>query len=83
MTDYRPVLYYSQLSGGCGKVKRALREHGVECDERNVLLSPRHRQELKGIAGSARVPCLVIAETVVQDAEEIIKYLQLRYGDQD
>jgi glutathione S-transferase len=81
MTDYRPVLYHSQLSGSCSRVKRTLRDLGVEFDERNVLLSRRHRNELKELAGSAQVPCLVIAETVVQDTDEIIKYLNLRYGD--
>jgi glutaredoxin len=81
MTDYRPVLYHSQLSGDCSRVKRTLRELSVEVEERNVLLSRRHRLELKELSGSAQVPCLVIAEAVVQDAEESIKYLHLRYGD--
>jgi glutathione S-transferase len=82
MTDYRPVLYLSQLSTRCARVKRAVRELEVDVDQRDILLSRQHRQELKELAGNVKVPCLVIAEeTVVQDADEIVKYLQLRYGD--
>jgi glutathione S-transferase len=81
MADYRPVLYHSQLSADCVRVRRALRCLGVEVDVRNVLLSLRHRAELRRIAGDTRVPCLVIAGTVVREPDEILKYLRLRYGE--
>lgn len=80
MADYRPVLFHSQLSADCLRIKRAIRELRVDVDIRSILVSRRHREELRGIAGSLRVPCLVVAESVVQGAEEIEKYLHLRYG---
>jgi glutathione S-transferase len=53
---------------------------GVQVELRGVLLSRRHREELRQLAGTVRVPCLVISGTVVREVEEIEKYLRLRYG---
>jgi glutaredoxin len=83
MADYRPVLFHSQLSTDCLRIKRTIRELKVDVDIRSILVSRRHREELRGIAGSLRVPCLVVAESVVQGVEEIEKYLHLRYGIRD
>jgi glutathione S-transferase len=80
--DYRPVLFHSQLSAHCAKVRRTLRRLGVDVDERNVLLSWRNRRELRRVAGDARVPCLLIGTTVVEGPDAIIKYLTLRFGGQ-
>jgi len=81
MASYRPVLYQSQLSSHCARVRRTLRSLGVEVEVRDVLLSRRNREDLRRIAGDVRVPCLVVCGTAVQGPEEICKYLHLRYGE--
>jgi glutathione S-transferase len=81
MSSYGPVLYHRQLCRRCARVRRALRQAGVDVELRSVLLSRRHRDELRLLAGEVRVPCLVISGTVVYDVEEIEKYLRLRYGE--
>ena len=83
MADNRPILYHSQLSGRSLRLRRRLREIGVEVEERNVLLSHRHREELRRIAGAVRVPCLVVCGNPMQEPDEIYKFLQLRYGSRD
>ena len=80
MSTYRPVLYHRPLCRRCARVKRALRQLGVAVELRGVLLSRRHREELRQLAGAVRVPCLVVSGTVVREVEEIEKYLRLRYG---
>ena len=80
MTDYRPVLFHSPTSPGCHRVRRAIRDLGADVDQRSVLLSRRNRVELEQIAGNRRVPCLVVASSVVQEPDEIVKFLELRYG---
>ena len=82
MSDYRPVFYYQQLSSRCICIKKTIRELGIDVEMRNVLLSRKNREELKKATGHCRVPCLVIAGTIVYGSEEIRQYLCLRYGHQ-
>jgi glutathione S-transferase len=81
MADYRPVLYHSQISPRCARVRRAIRHLEVEIDLRDILFSRRHRQELVEMIGEVRVPCLIVAGTPVCETDEIEKYLRLRYGE--
>ena len=81
MSHYGPILYHRVLSLECARVRRALRRFGVEVELREVMLSQRHKEELREVAGEVEVPCLVISGTVVCRAEEIEKYLRLRYGE--
>ncbi len=81
MGKYQPVLYHRVLSWKCARVRRTIRELGVEVELREVMLSPRYREELRQAAGEVEVPCLVIADTVIRRADEIEKYLRLRYGE--
>jgi glutathione S-transferase len=80
MASYRPVLYHRVLSLRCARVRRAIRELGVEVELREVLLSRRNRQELLELAGRVQVPCLILPGTVLHEEDEIEKYLRLRYG---
>ncbi len=80
MPHYAPVLYVRLLCPRCARVRRAIRRLGVEVEQREVWLSRRHREELREAAGEVSVPCLVISGTVVREADEIVRYLQLRYG---
>jgi glutathione S-transferase len=81
MASYAPVLYHRMLSPTCARLRRTIRGLGVEVELREVLLSRRNRAALREAAGGrVPVPCLVIAGTVVRGADEIEKYLRLRYG---
>ncbi len=81
MPSYGPVLYHRLLCPYCARVKRIIRRLGVQVELREVLLSRRNRAELRELAGQVRVPCLVVSGTVVREPDEIMKYLELRYGD--
>ena len=76
----RPILYQLRLWPGCARIRRRVHSLGLDVEVRDVLLSGRARQELCQAAGGLRVPCLVHSETVVSGADEIDKYLKLRYG---
>jgi len=80
--SYGPILYHHVLSWECARVRRVIRRLGVEVELREVILSPRYRQELRQVVGGVKVPCLVVAGTVICRADEIEKYLRLRYGEQ-
>ncbi len=58
-----------------------MRGLGLELELRDVLLSGAHRQQLIELLGEVKIPCLVHADTVVCGADEIERYLKLRYGD--
>jgi glutaredoxin len=81
MANYLPIFYHRVLSSDCARIKRTIRSLGVEVEMRNVLLSRKNRKELRQKAGQIQVPCLVVSDTVVKEAEEIEKYLYLRYGE--
>jgi glutaredoxin len=81
MGAYRPILYHRVLSWKCARVRRTIRRLGLEVELRDVMLSPRHREELQQTAGDVEVPCLVIGGTIIHRADEIEKYLRLRYGE--
>ena len=81
MSHYGPILYHRVLSWECARARRALRRAGVEVELREVMLSPRYKEELRQVTGEVQVPCLVVAGTVIRRADEIEKYLRLRYGD--
>ena len=81
MTDYRPVLYHSLLSAECVRALRAVDGYPeLEVQLKNITLSLRNRRELRERAGSLSVPCLVMSSTVIRGADEIRRYLQLRFG---
>jgi glutathione S-transferase len=81
MGTYDPVLYHRELCPRCARVRRTIRDLGLDVERRSVLFSRRHREELRELVGQVRVPCLVVAGTVVGEVEEIEKYLRLRYGE--
>lgn len=81
MADYRPTLYHQPLSLDCARVRKAIRAHHADVRFKDVLLSRRHRRELARLLdGEPKVPCLVLADTVLTDKEAIVRYLDLRYG---
>ena len=76
----RPILYHFPLWPGCARIRHQVQGLGLDVELRDVLLSGRARQELRQAAGGLHLPCLVHGATVVSGADEIDKYLKLRYG---
>jgi glutaredoxin len=81
MGNYGPILYHRQLCPHCARIKRAIRDLGLEVEMRDVLFSRRNREALRQVAGQVRVPCFIISGIVVREAEEIEKFLRLRFGE--
>jgi len=80
MPDYHAALYFAPLLPGCARARRAVVRSELDAELRNVLLSGRHLRELVQTSGRISVPCLVVSRTVVRGADEIEKFLRLRYG---
>lgn len=76
-----PVLYTNALSPDCVRVRREFKRLGVEVETRDVLVSRRNRGELSRLLdGQTRIPCLVLADELIAETEEIMRFLRLRYG---
>ena len=80
MAATRFILYTIPLWPGCARIRRRAEELGLDADLCDVLTSGQARQELTEAAGGLHVPCLVHGATVIHGADEIEKYLKLRYG---
>jgi len=84
MSDYHAVLYTHPLSSDCLRVRRVLKDLGVEVETRNVWVSRKNRGELERLLnGEVRVPCLVLPGTVIPDRDAILRFLHLRYGNEN
>lgn len=60
----------------CGRVARALDEHGVEYSEVRVPFLKRDRPDVEELTGQRWVPVLVDGEEVVHDSHRILEYLE-------
>jgi glutathione S-transferase len=61
-------------------VREGLDELGLEYETINVPASHRDRKEVLAASGQFLVPVLVDGETVLDDEEKILIYLQEKYG---
>lgn len=80
MSDYRLIFYFRRFSRDNAALRRCFGEIGLEVELREIVLSRKNREALKKATGKIDVPCLVIGSTNILGAEEIKKYLCLRYG---
>jgi glutathione S-transferase len=62
----------------CGKVARALRDHGIEYEQVRVPLRRGSRPEIEALTGQRRVPVLVIDGEVIPDSKRIVENLDYR-----
>ena len=62
----------------CGRVARALKRDGVECDEVRVPQRRSRRPEVEALTGQRRVPVLVIEGEVICDSRRIVEHLEFR-----
>lgn len=77
------ALYVYAGCGYCEDVRAALRDLGVEVEERDIRREPEHRRALLSARGRGTVPVLRIAEdTWIPESRDIIRYLYERFGEE-
>ncbi len=74
-------LYSRPLCGFCSRVKRFLKESGIELAERNIWTDPGAAEDLLKGGGRTTVPCLRIEKeagevTWLYESADIINYLR-------
>ena len=77
------TLYARRLCPYCWRVKRKLRELGVEYDTGYVSFVRPLRSEVKRISGQSRVPVIVDPDHGVEgmaESADIVAYLEETYG---
>lgn len=76
------ALYVIDGCGYCEDVRVALRNLGLEIEERNIRQNPEHHRALLAARRRATVPVLRIGEdTWTPESRDIIRYLYERFGD--
>jgi glutathione S-transferase len=73
-------LYNLEYCPYCVLVRRKLDELGVTYDKVDVPLAHHLRTEVIQVSGQPTVPVLVDGDMVLDDEDEIIEYLDRRYG---
>lgn len=64
----------------CGKVARALRRDGVECEQVRVPFRRSRRPEVEALTGQRHVPVLVLEGETIHDSKRIVEHLEHRRG---
>lgn len=72
----------------CERVRRAVRELGIELEERNIFHDPEHMTALMEARGRRTVPVLRIHHEDGEDewmpeSADIVRYLHERFGEGD
>lgn len=81
----RLALYQYAMCPFCVRVKRTIKELGLDIEMHDTLFDAKARDELYRGGGSTQVPCLRITEddgsvTWMYESGDIIRYLQERFG---
>ncbi len=74
--DRQLVLFGHDYCGYCVRVNRALERLGVEVEQRNLLVDPAHRQQLRARTSRTQVPCLFIDDVPLFESLDIIAWLE-------
>ena len=79
------AIYQYEACPFCVKTRRAVTRLGLNIEYRDARNDPAFRQELLDGGGKEQVPCLRIAPagekaTWLYESDDIIKYLQERFG---
>lgn len=75
------VLYQAEWCPYCARVRTKLTDLLLDYKTVNVPHSHEERQEVLAASGQTSIPVLVDGETVLDDDDDIIPYLDKRYGD--
>ena len=73
-------LYNMWLCPYCRKVRKKLRQLGVEHERVWVGFHPDRWQEVEKLTGKAMVPVLVDGDKVINESDVICDYLDENYG---
>ena len=73
-------LYGADWCWYCRRVVDKLAELGVDYDYVEVPVFHSKRYEVRAVSGQSSVPVLVDGDTVLDDDDDIIPYLEERYG---
>ena len=72
------ILYEIALSPFVQKVKIALREKGIDFENR-LAFAPEHREEIERVCQRQEAPTLVDGETAIFDSTVILDYIEERW----
>jgi glutaredoxin 3 len=79
-TKPRIKLYNASWCWYCNRVRKKLDELGLEYDVVEVPIRHSQRKEVMEVSGQSSVPVLVDGDTVLDDDDVIIPYLEQTYG---
>ncbi len=79
----RLKLYNAQWCWYCRRVRKKLDELGLDYEVIEVPVRHSQRTEVQEISGQTSVPVLVDGDTVLDDDDVIIPYLDRTYGSKD
>jgi len=74
------VLYQAEWCPYCARVRSALTDLLVDYQIVNVPREKEKREVLQRVSGQRGIPVMVDGETVLDDDDDIIPYLQKKYG---
>jgi len=74
------LILYSQLyCPFCIKVLRYLESRDIDIEIRDVMETPKFRDELISIGGKSQVPCLIIDGKPLYESDDIMKWFEEHY----
>ena len=76
----RMTLYNAEWCWYCQRVRKKLDELGLDYDVVEVPIRHSERKDVMRISGQSSVPVLVDGDTVLDDDDVIIPYLEQTYG---
>ena len=74
------VLYQAEWCPYCARVRSKLTDLLLDHQVVNVPRSHAERHEVKAVSGQTSIPVLVDGETILDDDDDIIPYLEKKFG---
>ena len=74
------VLYQAEWCPYCARVREKLTELLLDYRNVNVPRSHQARGEVRSVSGQTSIPVLVDGDVVLDDDDDIIPYLEEKYG---
>ena len=78
--DTDMVLYQAEWCPYCARVRKKLTDLLLDYKNVNVPHSHAQRDEVKRVSGQTSIPVLVDGDVVLDDDDDIIPYLDKKYG---
>lgn len=75
------VLYQAEWCPYCARVRSALTDLLIDYQIVNVPREKEKREVVQRVSGQRGIPVMVDGETVLDDDDDIIPYLQKKYGE--